>query len=215
MGETKEEPKGTPPPVGQSSEEKKGSTSPTEATYTKVQLEKYKSDGLAEQGRTHKTEVNTLRQERDRLSDVKDDREALQKQIDEMKSTDPEVYSLAKKEQELRERETQLTKGVREHKERITRAESFEREISIQRIVEEYEGADFGKLKVLCETLDNSSEEQIRKVADTLWGKKFNPPASETPSVSPAISGMTSGGEETPTSARGKMKAGWDERHKK
>jgi len=213
MGETEKEPKGTPPPVGQSSEEKKGSTSPAEATYTKGQLEKHTSDALAEQGRTHKTETDTLRKERDRLSDVKDDREALQKQIDEMKSTDPEVYSLAKKERELRERETELTKGIREHSGRIKKAEGFERDVSIQGIIEEYEGADFNKLKVLCETFGNPSEEQIRKAADTLWGKKFVPPASETPPVKP-YSGMTSGGESMPESAKGKIKAGWDELHK-
>ena len=164
-------------------------------TYTREQLQKHTSDALMEQGRKHTTEVSTLRKERDELAGIKDDREALQKQIDEIKDKDPEVYSLAKKEQELRDREKVLTKGIAEHSGRIKRADNYERDVSITKIVEEFEGGDFDKLKGLCETFNSSSEEQIRKAAETLWGKKFVPPASETPPVKP-YSGMTSGGQE-------------------
>jgi len=164
-------------------------------TYTRDQLQKHTSDALAEQGKKHVKEVNTLKGERDELSAIKDDREALQKQIDEIKDKDPEVYTLAKKEQELREREKQLTKGIRDHSERIKRADNYERDVSITKIVEEFEGGDFDKLKGLCETFNSSSEEQIRKAAETLWSGKFVSPAPETPPVKP-YSGMTSGGQE-------------------
>jgi len=185
-------------------------------TYTREQLEKFRSDALMEQGRKHKAEVDALRRERDELASIKDDREALQKQLDELSSKDPEVFSLAKKERELREREKQLAKELREHSERIKKADNYERDVSITKIVEEYEGGDFDKLKGLCETFSAYSEEQIRKAAETLWSKKFIPPVTETPPVPPVkpYSGMTSGNRKdySGLSARQKIEEGLKQR---
>ncbi len=188
----------------------------TTETYTREQLLNFRSDGLAEQGKKHTATVKILQGKVDELSEVQDDREALRSQISELSSKDPEVFNLAKKEQELRGRETELKRGIKEHAIDVQTAKEFKREVVIQKVVEEYEGGDFVKLKGLCESFNVSSEDQIRTAADTLWGKKFNPPASEPPPPAPpAISGVTSGGESAPESARGKMRAGWDELHKK
>lgn len=185
---------------------------PAEATYTKEQLQGHTRDALMEQGRKHTATVKILQGKVDELSGVQDDREALKAQIAELSSKDPEVFNLAKKEQELRGRETELKKGIREHSERIGKADKFEREVIIQKVVEDYEGGDFTKLKGLCESFNVSSEDQIRTAADSLWSKPFVPPVPE-PAVKP-YSGVTSGGEETPSTAKGKMRSGWDERHK-
>ena len=215
---------GNPPVTGQTSDANNGSTSiPPEATYTKVDLEKYASDALTEQGRRHKAEVSTLKSRLDELSDIKDDRESLQQRISELSSKDPEVFNLVKKEAELRDREKKLVSDTRLHEARIKKADDYERDVSITKIVEEFEGGDFDKLKGLCETFNSSSEEQIRRAAETLWTKKINLPPG-TPPVPPVTtpqappsqpySGMTSGGSEPlPTSAKGKIKAGWDELH--
>ena len=183
-------------------------------TYTREALQKHTSDALMEQGRKHTATMKILQGKVDELSEVEDDRVALKTQISELSSKDPEAFNLAKKEQELRGREVELKRGIKEHTMDVQAAKDFKREVIIQKVVEEYEGGDFVKLKGLCESFNVSSEDQIRIAADTLWSKTFTPPATPTPSVPPAISGMTSGGEETPTSAKGKIRAGWAEIHK-
>jgi hypothetical protein len=165
-----------------------------ETTYTKEQLQNYTRDALMEQGRKHKEAITSLQRERDEARSKQGDTEFLQKQVDELTSKDPEVFNLAKKEKELREERSSLTKDKNEHAASIERVKNFDREVIIQRVVEEYEGADFGKLKGLCETFNAFSEDQIRTAADTLWSKAFNPPVSTVPAAPPALSGMTSGG---------------------
>ncbi len=167
----------------------------TPETYTREDLRKHTSDALAEQGKKNTVTMKILQGKVDELSEITDDREALHKQMEELKSTDSEAYNLAKKEQELRGRETELKRGIKEHTTDVQMAKDFKREVIIQKVVEEYEGGDFVKLKGLCESFNVSSEEQIRTAADTLWSGKFVPPAPETPAVKP-YSGMTSGGKE-------------------
>jgi len=187
---------------------------PAEATYTKEQLVTFRNEDRMELGRKHTAAMKILQGKVDELSEITDDREALKTQISELSSKDPEVFNLAKKEQELRGRETELRRGIKEHTTDVQMAKDFKREVIIQKVVEEYEGGDFGKLKGLCESFNVSSEDQIRTAADTMWEKKLNlPPAPDTPPVKP-YSGITSGGESMPESAQGKIKAGWDELHK-
>jgi len=223
MGETDLKQQGTPPAAGQSSVAAEGTTStPQEATYTRAQAEQLKSDALTDVGRKHKTAVDSLTKERNEAQDTLGDYNDLKKRYDDLASKDPEVFNLSKKEAELRDRERKLVSDARLHSDRIKRADVYERDVIITKIVGEYEGGDLEKLKGVCNTVGSSvSEEQMHSIASTLWAKKLNPLATPPP-VAPAAappakpySGMTSGGQDNmPESAKGKIRPGWDELHK-
>ena len=203
MGENDNLNQGTPPaPVpGQPSVKKDGSTSaPVPATYNQEQLEKHTSDALTEQGRKHKVAIDAITFERNDLKVVNDDREELQRQIDNLSSKDPEVNNVSKLLKEANDRMKAATKIEQGNSERVLRADKIERAESIKAIVGEFEGGDAAKLAGLCETFNAFSEDQIRTSAATLWGRKFVAP-SVTP-INPAnpplipYSGVTSGGQE-------------------
>ena len=210
-GETNVATKDTLPEKGQSSDGKDGSTSKTPETYTKEQTQKLVSDALAEQGRKHKAELTPIVTERDTLktqleantADLesnKTEMEELQAKIDDMASGDPTRYDAVKElkaakeeRKHLQVKERALEAEKRTHGERIKKAEDLEKEVLVLEIVEGYKDADAEKLTnaiVGFETtfgIKVTSDEQIRKVADTLWTKK----ETETPK---GFSGVTEGG---------------------
>ncbi len=212
MGETIVTKQGTPQSgAGQSSTGKGGSTSNLE-TFTKEQMRKLVSDALTEQGRKHKMELDPILKERDdlksqlqtntsNLAENKTEIERLQSKIDDLASTDPEKFNAVKELSIAREERRQMQAERRAldvekqtHGERIKKADDFEREVSILKIVEEYDGGDAAKLSDLCSTLGVKAEEQIRKVADTFWSKKAAEPES-VDSLNP-YPGTTSGGSD-------------------
>ncbi len=226
MGETKPANQGIPPAKepGQTSDPKAGSTStPATVTYTQVDLEKHTSDALTEQGRRHKVAIDAVTLDRNSLKEIKDDREELQRQLDNSTSSDPEKNNVSKLLKEANDRIKTATKIEHGNADRFLRADKIERGETIKVIADGFEGADIAKLTALCEATNIFSEEQIRNAAATIWPKKFISPAgTPTPAPAavvtqpPAYSGMTNGGQDQePDSAKGKMKAGWDELHKK
>ncbi len=127
-----------------------------------------------------KTQLAAITSERD---DIKTEREGLDKRITELSSSDPELNNLEKRAKELREQDRTLKDGIRSleadrltNATRVKKADDFERGLSLQVIVEEYEDGDLTKLTDLCDTFEAKSEDQIRKVAETLWLKKVFPP---------------------------------------
>lgn len=176
----------------------------TSQTYTKVEIEKAVQYALMKAGRDWKgleTERDTLKaqilEKVTELEDIQAERESLTKQVDDLASGDPDRFDLIKKGRELRERERKyeadlkaLEADKQKHGERLTQAEEMEREGTILEVAFDYEGADPIKLSELCEYFKASTEEQIRKVADTLWAKKGG-----TPPIT-IDSGITSGGGE-------------------
>ena len=200
------------PPLndGTASDGNSGSTSQPE-TFTREQLQKFVSDALTDQGRKHKTELEPVIRERDtlksqlqeketELTGITEERENLQKQIEELASGDPKKFDLIKKDRELRDRERKLKadaqtleQSKQAHAERVKLADETLREISVWEIATEYEGGDATKLKGLVDTFGATSEEQIRKVAETLWAKKGATPGA---SALKPYSGMTTGGTE-------------------
>lgn len=137
------------------------------------------------------------------IQDITDNIAKLKTQIDDLASDDPEKLNLVKKLREAEEEKKQakverttLEADKQVYGERIKKAEDLEIEVKILEIVEDYESADADKLSDICITLNANSEEQIRKVADTLWTKKTPEPAEPaTPPVKP-YSGITSGGSD-------------------
>lgn len=135
------------------------------------------------------------------LSDNTAEIDKLQAKFDALSEGDPDKFDVAKELKAVREERRQL-KADRHalevektaHGEQVKLATDTLMEMAIWEIASEYETGDPVKLKDLCDTFTATSEEQIRKVADTLWTKKPTEPV--TPEVPPVIpySGKTEGG---------------------
>ena len=203
--------------LGQSSQViTQGTSTQAPETYTREQLQKFRSDALAEQGRKHKAELELITKERDTFKNQletntaelegnkaemegnKAEMEKLQVKLDALAEDDPAKFDIVKELKVAREERRQLQAEKRTletekktHGERIKKAEDFEREVLIHEIVEDYKDADASRLMGICTLLNTKSEEQIRKVADTLWAKGTIEP--ETPSLVP-YSGKNEGG---------------------
>ena len=132
-----------------------------------------------------------------KLADTQEELASLEKRIEELSSNDPELNNLEKRAKQLREQERGLKTGLHTleaaqqiHSQQLTEAQGLDQLITIWQVAEEYGNPDdlVDKLADLCGTLEAVTEEKIRAVAQSLWGKK---PA--IPSVKP-YSGVTSGG---------------------
>ncbi len=197
-----ETPKGKESPPGQ----KEPAPQDEPKTHTDKEVERLVQFAKMETGRGNKvvaaerdTFKSDLTAKTSELDDVQGEREKLEARIEELSSKDPELNNLEKRDKELRGRERLLKDGIRDldtnkrnNAARVKKAEDFERETSLQVIVEEYVDSDLTKLKDLCEILEATSEEQIRKVAETLWLKK--PSAAPTADPSKPYTGVTHGG---------------------
>lgn len=135
------------------------------------------------------------------LTDIAEEREKLNTQIDELSSNDPAKFNIVKKDRDLILRENALKTERRAeeakwktNEERVKKAEDHLREIAINEIAANYEGGDAAKLVTLCKTFGANTEEEITKLADAIWSKKTpGTPEPETPPLKP-FSGRTSGG---------------------
>ncbi len=146
-------------------------------------------DNLKSQIKTKETE----------LEDIQAERESLTKQIDDLTSDDPKKFDLIKKDRELRERERTTKSRIstldeREAKlsEREKRVNSFEREVLIETIADDYEDGDAEKLKNAIGGFENPTEEQIRTIADIFWKKKEK--EEKKPKAPKPYSGKNEGG---------------------
>jgi len=147
-------------------------------------------DNLKSQIKTKETE----------LEDIQAERESLNKQIDDLTSDDPKKFNLIKTDRELRGRESEARKRLatlddREAKlsEREKRVNSFEREVLIESIADEYEDGDAAKLKNAISGFENPTEEQIRTIADIFWKKKEEE-EKKKPKAPKPYSGKSEGG---------------------
>lgn len=128
----------------------------------------------------------------DELKTLADERVKLIADIDALASDDPNKFNLVKKEREVRELERQTKAELAKNKERIKKAEEFERKEIVGTIVADYKDADVNKLLRLCAKV--TSEDEIRAIADELWARKTDESAkTEVPMPKPD-SGKTSGG---------------------
>lgn len=205
-GETNKPKDALPLKEGQPSGQEVSPSAITPESYTREQLDVL----IAERHGTLDKRISSLEKElketkatvatkESELANVVEERVTLEKRIEELASNDPELNNLEKRAKELRELERKL-KADRQtleadkqtNAEKVKLAEDTLREISIWEIATEFDSGDAVKLKDLCDIFQASSEEQIRRVADTLWKKKLVEPS---PSVKP-YSGMTSGGTE-------------------
>ena len=179
-----------------------------EKLYSQKQLDTMIHMAKSEAGRDRKT----LETERDQfktkvekletdIGDIQSERDKLQVQIEELTSDDPRKFDLVKRDKDLRDAQRQLKKATddlssqqKASEERVKLANDTLLEISIWEVAAEYQGGDPVKLKDLCSTFNATSDEQVRKVADTIWTKtEVKKPEGEPLKID---SGNTRGGGE-------------------
>jgi len=178
--------------------------------YTQKDVDAFVHTIKSEAGREKKaleTEVVSLKKQvqskEDELTDNASEIEKLQEKIDNLASDDPNRFNAVKELKAAQEERRQLKADRRAleveketHGEAVKLAQDTLREISIWEMSAEYENGDPVRLKDLCDTFEAKSEEQIRKVADTLWTKKAAEPI-EPSLLHPFKSETVGGGEKT------------------
>jgi len=145
-----------------------------------------------------KTQVGTVQSS---LDEIQSERDNLQQQIEDLSSNDPQKYDLVKKDKDLRDKQRQLKGRISELDDRETKlgeregkVSSFEREVLVESIADEYEDGDSAKLKKAVEAFDKPTEEQIRTMAGIIFSGKTA--GGETAAKKPlkADSGKSRGG---------------------
>lgn len=157
----------------------------TSELSTKIKTyEKDRSDALAELGR------------------LKKEHEAVQAQLDDLTKDKPEakeaIERLNKRLKGLDEKERAIEADKLTHQERVKWAENVQRKELSKTIAAEFTNGDPLKLEQLVAMANATTEEQIRKIASTIWTLKSAEPAKPTPPAKPAPpipdSGVIQGG---------------------
>lgn len=157
--------------------------SPQEKTFTQKELDDAKEvavhNALMRAGRDWKS----IELERDKLAtqleDIKTANDKLTIQIDELASDNPDKFNVIKKgrvideqEQRLKQERLDFQAEKLSHQEQIKLATNTLKEKAMRDIASESEGGDYKRLKEIVEVSGVTSEEQIRKIAGTLWQPK-------------------------------------------
>jgi len=176
----------TPEVEGKTPVSEKVSSEQAQKLYTQAELDAMLHAAKSEAGRKAKE----IEQERDTLKsqlsakeqeieDIQSERDSVRQQIEELTADDPKKFDLIKRDKELRDEQRQLRaeKQALEaekqaHAETIRIASETMREITIWDVASEYEGGDAVRLKALADTVEATTEEKIREVANILWKPK-------------------------------------------
>lgn len=136
------------------------------------------------------TEVREAKTERDdfksqvlskdnEIEDVRADIKIVEERLKDISSDDPNKFDLVQRERELKQEDRRLKAerlvldtDKQAQAETVKLAGDTLREVNIWNIASEFKDSDPARLKDLCNTLEVQSEEQIRKVAETIWAKK-------------------------------------------
>src|SRR3990167_10491014 len=134
------------------------------------------------------------------LADNAKDIEALQTKLDDMSSDDPQKFDVAKELKAAREERKQLKAdrvALEDEKRTLEPYKQEKRTRDIFDIAQEYEVDNYDKLYDLCDVTGANSEEQIRKIADTLWlkrGAEEEATKEKKPKAPKPFSGKSDGG---------------------
>lgn len=192
--------------------EKEKVSSEEEPKYTQKQLDELVHVAKSEAGRERKAieiERDQFKSKVEKLetqiTDIQTERDKLQSDIEELSADDPKKFDIIKRDKELREiqrnlqtKADEISEKEKASEEKVKLANDTLLEISIWEIAAEYKTGDPVKLKDLCSTFGATSEEQIRKVADTMWEKEAAPPQTEQEKQEALklVSGKTKGGSD-------------------
>lgn len=160
-----------------------------------------------------KSQIETKESE---LGDIQAERDSLQTQIEELSSDDPKKFDLIKKDKDFRDRERQLKtrlsdfdKKERGLAEREKKLITFELDVLIEEVTDEYEDGDSARLKKALSVFENPTEEQVKNIADIIFSKKPEGPEGEEKKLKPD-SGKSKGGSTYFTRAQIADRAFWE-----
>jgi len=175
-------------------------------------------EATGKQGKEHKLVLDTITKERDELKtrastaeskieSIEDERKSLREQIEDLTSDDPKKFDLVKKDRELRDKEAKYKADLQawqtekqSYDERISRTAEREKAMTIFDVAAEYDDPQPDKLSDKVKELEAklqvkiTSEEQIRSVAEILWGESEGKKPPETKETLKTYSGKTEGG---------------------
>ena len=175
-------------------------------------------EATGKQGKEHKLVLDSIAKERDELKtrastaeskieSIEDERKALREQIEDLTSDDPKKFDLVKKDRELRDKEAKMKADLQawqsekqSYDERLSKAQEIEKSMTIFDVAAEYENPQPDVLSDKVKEMEGklnvkiTTEEQIRSVAEILWGESEGkkPPASKE--MLRTYSGRTEGG---------------------
>ncbi len=156
---------------------------------------------------TFKTQIQTKESD---IGSIRAERDSLQEKIEGLTENDPKKFDLVRQDRELREKQRLYETNLhnleeRETKvnERVGKAETFEAEVLMETIADEYEDkddptkGDKAQLIKMCTTAGAKTDETIRQVADILWGKAKAPTAEKKTPLKKVTGNTLGGGTES------------------
>jgi len=183
-------------------------------TYTEEEHQKALQADRIKRGRDDKSLTNreaNVKAREDATKAAQEKRDAAE--LEEVRN-DPDKLAVYRSQQAERERtkkqderEADLNKREAEHEAEITSAREAQKEITIWQVATAKK-VDPMRLKTLSEKFNIEGKEKLEELADEIASEK---PATEGLKTD---SGVTKGGPTLPESAKGKIKAGWEEVHK-
>ncbi len=148
-------------------------------------------DNLRKDMKTHQSRTDEIQAERD----------TLQEKMEELTSDDPKKFDYVKRDKQLRDLQRQLNAQkseldgkVQALAEREKKVNSFELEVRIATIADEYEDGDEGRLKKAVSVFESPTEEQIKSIAAILFSQPSVPAEAESKPPLKPDSGRTRGG---------------------
>ncbi len=194
-----------PPEKAGKTPEKASKVSPKEEEliYSQRQADELTHAARSDAGRGSKeweTKFNTSEKKMtgltSKLEGIEGERDKLQKDLEDMSSDDPKRYDIITRDRDLRQRENDTRDKITGLEERETgiserekKVSSFELELLVETVVEDYEDGDKKRLKDAVSTFDKPTEEQVRHLAGIIFGTK-----SETAKTPKRYSGKSDGG---------------------
>ena len=193
-----------------------------ERLYTQTQVNELVHAAKSDAGRIAKgieTERDNLKSQittrESELGDIQAERDTLQKKLEDLSSDDPQKFDLIKQDKELRDEQRKLKSRIKELDDRDTslserekKVSSFELEVLIESIADEYKDGDSAKLKKAISVFENPTEEQIRNISQIIFSAKSEKEEDKAP-LKPD-SGKTRGGSTYFTRAQIADRAFWE-----
>lgn len=206
------------PPSNSQEASQENTQAKTQEDEIQARITKAVREATGKQGKEHKLILDTITKERDELKtrastaeskiqSIEDERKSLREQIEDLTSGDPEKFNLIKKERELRDKEAKYKVDLQawetekqSYNERISRTEEREKAMTIFDVAAEYENPQPDMLSDKVKELEGklgvkiTTEEQIRSVAEILWGESGDNKPPENKEPMKTYSGTTEGG---------------------
>ena len=202
----------------------KGETTPNETpqTYTQEQVDKAVQSSLTKAGR----DAKTLETQRTELTQQAEAIEATKTEIERTKQEQEAAFmesiknnpdavdwatmkkGLSEKEKALKAQEATFAKKQAEYDGKIKAAEEAQKEINIFSVASAKK-VDSMRLKTLSDKFGITDKEKLEELADEIIASV----GTTNPTIEPDP-GTTKGGSSMPSTAKGKIKAGWEERQK-